>query len=301
MKDPTRRQIMMMADEAGITDYEAAARLVRLALAAFRPAPVLAKEAGELVSLFRGWAEAYPDGAKLDPQWLTRAADLLERQAASAPAGEVMEVAHVRRMCEIILGNTFGNEELDSLALLVGHHPDVLNASTAPAAERPRWSEGVCGDGAAILRDGVMVPIEEVIAELNRRSAPAPEQLAQIIYERAMVAAAGPQGRFWPSWAELPESDARAHAMAAAGAILAAWGRPGPEPAGRSSQDQADWRGLCRELLAVFERYDGESNLDGILLDLAASGNDCIGRACEFFGVPRLLPHRTPEKLPQEG
>ena len=168
MKDPTRRQIMMMADEAGITDYEAAARLVRLALAVFR-------------------------------------------------------------------------------------------------------------------------------------SAPAPEQLAQIIYERAMVAAAGPQGRFWPSWAELPESDARAHAMAAAGAILAAWGRHGPEPAGGSSPDQTNWKELCRELLAVFERYDGESNLDGILLDLAASGNDCIGRACEFFGVPRLLPHRTPEKLPQEG
>lgn len=93
MKDPTRRQIMMMADEANITDYEAAARLVRLVLAAFRPVPI-------------------------------------------------------------------------------------------------------------------------------------PEQLAQIIYEQAMVAASGPQGRFWPSWAELPESDARAHAMAAAGAILAAWGRP---------------------------------------------------------------------------
>lgn len=35
----------------------------------------------------------------------------------------------------------------------------------------PLWTEGVCGDGAAILRDGVMVPIEEVIDALNHREA----------------------------------------------------------------------------------------------------------------------------------
>lgn len=40
MTDPTRRQIMQMADEVGITDYDAAARLVQLALAVFSPAPV---------------------------------------------------------------------------------------------------------------------------------------------------------------------------------------------------------------------------------------------------------------------
>lgn len=32
----------------------------------------------------------------------------------------------------------------------------------------PEWTEGVCGDGAAILRDGEMVPVEDVVAELNR-------------------------------------------------------------------------------------------------------------------------------------
>lgn len=32
----------------------------------------------------------------------------------------------------------------------------------------PLWTEGVLGDGAAILRDGVMVPIEEVVRALNR-------------------------------------------------------------------------------------------------------------------------------------
>ena len=32
---------------------------------------------------------------------------------------------------------------------------------------RPVWTEGVCGDGAAILKNGVMQPIEDVIAALN--------------------------------------------------------------------------------------------------------------------------------------
>jgi len=31
----------------------------------------------------------------------------------------------------------------------------------------PEWTEGICGDGAAILRDGVMVPVENVVAALN--------------------------------------------------------------------------------------------------------------------------------------
>lgn len=38
----------------------------------------------------------------------------------------------VKRMCEIILGYNFGHKELDSLALEIGHHPDVLNP---PASE----------------------------------------------------------------------------------------------------------------------------------------------------------------------
>lgn len=34
----------------------------------------------------------------------------------------------VRRMCDIILGNRFGNKELEGLALYVGHDNRVLNA-----------------------------------------------------------------------------------------------------------------------------------------------------------------------------
>jgi hypothetical protein len=64
----------------------------------------------------------------------------------------VGEAALVRRMCEIILGNTFGNEELDSLALLVGHHPDVLNASTVPVSAPPPVAEGEVGELVDKLR-----------------------------------------------------------------------------------------------------------------------------------------------------
>ena len=31
------------------------------------------------------------------------------------------------------------------------------------------WSVGICGDGAAILNDGVMTPIEDVVRMLNER------------------------------------------------------------------------------------------------------------------------------------
>jgi len=60
MTGPTRRQLMQMADEVGITDYAAAARLVRLALAAFRPVPapvpVSARLPGPEDCLDEGWA-----------------------------------------------------------------------------------------------------------------------------------------------------------------------------------------------------------------------------------------------------
>ncbi len=35
----------------------------------------------------------------------------------------------------------------------------------------PEWTEGVCGDGVAILRDGEMVPIVDVVARLNESEA----------------------------------------------------------------------------------------------------------------------------------
>lgn len=42
----------------------------------------------------------------------------------------------VKRMCEIVLGNNFGNSELDGLALHVGHDPDVLNSATETGCDQ---------------------------------------------------------------------------------------------------------------------------------------------------------------------
>ena len=42
----------------------------------------------------------------------------------------------------------------------------IFQAAAPPTVSE--WTEGVCGDGAAILCDGTMVPIEKVVAELNR-------------------------------------------------------------------------------------------------------------------------------------
>jgi hypothetical protein len=62
-----------------------------------------------------------------------RAAELLERHAAQVPVAVAepdSAIFHdIRRMCEIVLGHSFGNKELDSLALWIGHHPCVLNPS----------------------------------------------------------------------------------------------------------------------------------------------------------------------------
>lgn len=39
-----------------------------------------------------------------------------------------------------------------------------------------------------------------------------------------------------------------------------------------------DFRSLCAGLLAIFDKYDGESNLAGILDDMRENGNDVIER-----------------------
>jgi hypothetical protein len=51
------------------------------------------------------------------------------------------------------------------------------------------------------------------------------EQVAQIVYENSMLATAPDHAKpHWPSWADLPNSDARIHALNTAEIILARWG-----------------------------------------------------------------------------
>lgn len=57
----------------------------------------------------------------------------------------------------------------------------------------PEWTEGVCGDGAAILRDGEMIPIEDVIATLNNlehTAAATVEEMARQVSEAKQMLAA---------------------------------------------------------------------------------------------------------------
>jgi hypothetical protein len=112
---------------------------------------------------------------------------------------------------------------------------------------RPVWTEGICGDGAAILKDGVMQPIEDVIAALNATALAQPEPVV-----------AGPtdddlEGVF-VDWAEWPDDESdrvldRSTFVSAARAVLARWGRPAiqPVPEGLTYEESRDWYSYCPE------------------------------------------------------
>jgi hypothetical protein len=83
-------------------------------------------------------------------------------------------VGHILRLAEIIR-EVDGNHDKGAAALaeaILSHPGSRWSPTIEPEGvgdeDIPQWSEGVCGDGAAILRDGVMMPIEEVVASLNR-------------------------------------------------------------------------------------------------------------------------------------
>ena len=59
--------------------FENAARAVLTRWGNAAPQPPADGEVAEVMGLFRHWAEAYPDSVTVDPYWLTRAADLLQR------------------------------------------------------------------------------------------------------------------------------------------------------------------------------------------------------------------------------
>jgi hypothetical protein len=48
------------------------------------------------------------------------------------------------------------------------------------------YTQGICSDGAAILKDGVMMTIEEILATLN--NATAPPQVTDAMVEAACAA-----------------------------------------------------------------------------------------------------------------
>jgi hypothetical protein len=79
---------------------------------------------------------------------------------------------------------------------------------------------------------------------------PSVETMAQIVYENAMLATAPEHARpHWPSWSDLPNSDARIHSLNTAEIILARWGRPTTKPVPVAERlpgpEDCDSRGWC--------------------------------------------------------
>jgi hypothetical protein len=48
----------------------------------------------------------------------------------------------------------------------------------------------------------------------------------------------------------------------------------------------SEWRKMCAELLGIFEKYDDESNLGGIVWDMKMDGNDLLNRARAALAQP---------------
>ena len=113
-----------------------------------------------------------------DNQWATKhenaIADAIEALAAE-PVGEGPSMAAIDEVMEAKRRwYALGWQEA------VAHWAARPAAPPAPEAGEGHWSEGICGDGAAILRDGVMVPIEEVVQALNRIPATPPAPLTDL-------------------------------------------------------------------------------------------------------------------------
>jgi hypothetical protein len=58
-----------------------------------------------------------------------------------------------------------------------------------------------------------------------------------------------------------------------------------------------DFRALCAELLEIFDKYDEESNLRGLIWDMKSDGNDLLDRARAALAQPEPQGP-TDEELP---
>ena len=131
-------------------------------------------------------------------------------------------------------GNCRSVEQLISDGAMPDLYFQVLQRITSVAPPEPVWTEGICGDGAAILKDGVMQPIEDVIAALNATSLAQsePEGVTdeELLGCMLKAAASVPGGQCTDilDWDE--DLDWDEEAIAAARAVLARWGHPSLDP-----------------------------------------------------------------------
>jgi hypothetical protein len=138
-----------------------------------------------------------------------------------------------KALCESLIDEwdaASGDPDLISFAIAIDRARAAL-AQPEPV-ERPIWTEGICGDGAAILKDGVMQPIEDVIAALNATALAQPEPVGPTDEELYDLAA---------EYDGEPTQSMRA--------ALARWGRPAITPIPVSDRlpgaDDCDVEGRC--------------------------------------------------------
>ena len=169
----------------------------------------------------------------------------------------------------------------------VGDAMDAVERATLTQPEpehRPTWTEGVCGEGAAILNAAALAQIEV---------------MAQIVYENAMLATAPEHAKpHWPSWNDLPNSDARIHSLNTAEIILARWGRPAiqPVPVAERLPEPEDCASWPDEPDSVPWAWAGKC-VDGVWewtqLSMYGLGLDTLSRIIAGGGWTHWLPHHT--------
>ena len=176
----------------------------------------------------------------------------------------------------------------------VGDAMDAVERATLTQPEpehHPTWTEGVCGEGAAILKDGVMQPIEDVIAALNATTLAQPEpsadgEVAELADRLGWIAAQlGDIG-----WGDDSASVARAanllQQQAAPVPVPVAERLPGPEDCA-SWPDEPDsvpwaWAGKCVD--GVWEWTQ---------LSMYGLGLDTLGRIIAGGGWTHWFPHHA--------
>jgi hypothetical protein len=180
------------------------------------------------------------------------------------------------------------NELHKHASLYEGHESElVARARTALSqpglVERPVWTEGVCEDSAAILKDGVMQPIEDVIAALNAAELAQPElpadwevaKLTRLLREEVR---------------ELRESGSIGHLTIderlRVADLLEQLARS--KPVGPSLEEVED---LCEEHEFCVEGYESTECLQGLI-------NDAVAR----YSGPTIAPiHVSERPWEQEG
>jgi hypothetical protein len=173
---------------------------------------------------------------------LVRIADALDSGKPSAPnQGQALDgfsaLANFRALADTARKKLAKSEQPESgLPSDGGYEVGTMWAGHGTRPEpvgRPVWTEGVCGDGAAILKDGVMQPIEDVIAALNAADRSRPEPLGPTDEELLAVQGEGT--------VTFPRSHPEAEALSICEyykqleirkgrAVLQRWGRSTPQP-----------------------------------------------------------------------